>query len=455
VNNEFIYRLRSCESLLGKFDELEKQSIFLAESTAFNDPLEDFIYLYYKGDKILWQSMFREFVVSLECLLFAAPLFDKCNMSEFYKWTLHSPKTGGHFQAKGYNDRISAILNKFFSYDEVNKWICYLSKREKPLNNVQLMGILSVLSNFAMESILRVYATSTFKELWVGFVEMSEKLLNTATTESNSTLELVKDNPENDEVLNRLWSNSITANMLACYKISPNLKRINYFYFLHDFPKRFVDELKDYVYYRWYAAAFMNKFPTEMDIWGHYANNHTGVCLIFDKNLGFSKLPRQSEFGEVEYNDEIIEVDFFKRMWVLNGNQLKEWYTDRAGTVSNLFDEAFPKDSEREAYWKNIERVKYRKNTDWKRENEVRLTVDDNWFDNSNFADRVTCYSFTSLKGLVFGINTSSSNKARIYDVILAKCKRDKITDFKFYQARYDYSSKQIECDLLSIPLNI
>ena len=453
--DDFIYRLRSCKSLLGEDNELEKQSIFLAESTTFNDPLEDFVYLLYKGDKILWQSMFREFVISLECLLFTAPLFDEDNISEFYKWTLHGPKVGGRFQAKNYNEHISAIFDKFFSYDEVIKWACYLSKKDNPLNNVQLMGVLSVLSNFAMESILHVYEQGASKNEWKGFIEISKILLNPAKTVNNSALEMLNGEPEDDGILDKLWSNSISDNILAYSKSNSNLKKINYFYFLHDFPKRFVEELKDYVYYRWYAAAFMSKIPNRMDVWGHYANNHTGICLIFDKAMGFSKIPSHSQFGEVEYNDEIIEVDFFKRMWVLNGSKLKEWYTDRNGTISALFDDAFPKDDEREVYWKSIERIKYRKKTDWKIENEVRLTVDDNWFDNSNPVTRETYYDFKSLKGVVFGINTSSNDKAQIYNIILRKCKESKISDFKFYQARYDYTSKQIVCDLLNIPLDV
>jgi len=157
--------------------------------------------------------------------------------------------------------------------------------------------------------------------------------------------------------------------------------------------------------------------------------------------------------GLVEYNDEIIEVDFFKKMWVLNGNQLKDWYTCRSGKkISSLFDRAFPKNGEREAYWQNISKIKYRKKTDWLHENEVRLTVDDNWHIHSNSTFRTLTYDFKSLKGIVFGINTTANDKTKIYDIIVRKCNENNISEFRFYQARYDNSKKSLVYDLLNIP---
>ena len=56
-----------------------------------------------------------------------------------------------------------------------------------------------------------------------------------------------------------------------------------------------------------------------------------------------------------------------------------------------------------------------------------------------SYADhqRTLTYNFTSLKGTVFGIQTSDDHKLRIIDIIKRKCKEAGRTDFHLYQAFY------------------
>ena len=272
-NHNCIYRLRSCDALIydfdpkqGRFEELESQTIFLAESTSFNDPLEDFVYLTYKGDEILWESMFREFVICLEYALYTSQLYDENNIAEFYKQIIHSPKTEHYFQAKNYTERISAILDRFFEYEAVSKWISLLSKRNKPIDNTHLIGILSIVSHLAMESILYVYSQNNYKDNFANFADISSKAICSVKMINDVIISNFEVDLENDSILEKLWVDAIANNILYYSKSGANLGQINYFYFLHDFPKRFVEELRDYVYYRWYAAAFMHKFPQRMDI---------------------------------------------------------------------------------------------------------------------------------------------------------------------------------------------
>jgi len=437
-----IYRLRTCENLLGEFKELESQTIFLADSTSFNDPLEDFVYLKYKGDRILWENMFKEFLVAMEYQMYTAPLYSEDMFDEFMKGNINGPKTGPYFKHKDYSNRIRKITDRFFDYKCVGEWLEYLQNRDEFINDEQLISILSVMSCFATESILYIFEECTSaKNFYSNFLSVSQKLLSEVETNSSSILIEIKKSQKEDELLNRL-NLDFQSNMAARYSFYDlEIKKISNYYFLFDFPVKFVNELKDFVYYRWYAASFMKEPPKRMDLWSNYAKDHTGVCLIF-KNVEHLKCSGvlHLQCGYVEYNNDIVTIDFFKRMWVLNEQTLlNEWYTDRCGNKSPSFEQAGrPTEEERNELWSSVAKIKYRKNKDWEAENEIRFTIDNNWIDVTDPARRLLTYDFNSLEGIVFGIRTSVLDKARIFKTISSKCKAHKRNSFKFYQARYD-----------------
>ena len=51
---EPIYRYRPMKSVLGEFQELEKQEIYFASIDELNDPMEGFVSPFYKGCDIHW-----------------------------------------------------------------------------------------------------------------------------------------------------------------------------------------------------------------------------------------------------------------------------------------------------------------------------------------------------------------------------------------------------------------
>ena len=437
-----IYRLRTCENLLGKFEELEKQSIFLADSASFNDPVEDFVYLEYKGDKILWENMFKEFLVAMEYKMFTAPLYSHDMLIDFKSETIFGPKTHPYFGHKDYNIRMAKITEKFFSYEPVNEWCEYLSKRAKPINNEQLIGIFNIISYFATESILHVFDEHPLvKDFYPGFMNILQKNICEIEKNSKNILSKTNNSDKDDELLHWLNLDFQAITMIAYSSSDLANYGISNFYFWFDFPIKFVDELKDFIYYRWYAAAFMRKPPMRMDLWANYAKEHSGVCLIFKDRLGFSGIPRSAclKMENVEYNNEIITVDFFKRMWVLNRNDFyNDWCKDRLGNVSPIFEQATKyTDEEHREFWEAISKIKYRKNKDWEAENEIRLTVDNNWINLTEPCKRLLKYDFNSLEGIVFGIRTSVLDKSRIFKIISSKCKEYERDNFKFYQAIY------------------
>ena len=61
-----MYRLRNLNNILGDHKELEKQTIFLADTDSLNDPLESYIKYYWQGDKIIWDNFFRHYILCLD-----------------------------------------------------------------------------------------------------------------------------------------------------------------------------------------------------------------------------------------------------------------------------------------------------------------------------------------------------------------------------------------------------
>ena len=60
-----LYRLRSTDKLLGKSQELEKQSIYFASPEELNDPMEGFRDIVWQGDRIVWTNLFRHYICCL------------------------------------------------------------------------------------------------------------------------------------------------------------------------------------------------------------------------------------------------------------------------------------------------------------------------------------------------------------------------------------------------------
>ena len=65
------FRFRSIDALLGKFQELEKQTIYFASPEELNDPMEGLRDIVWDGDKIVWTNFFKHYVFLSKFVLFS------------------------------------------------------------------------------------------------------------------------------------------------------------------------------------------------------------------------------------------------------------------------------------------------------------------------------------------------------------------------------------------------
>lgn len=54
-------------------------------------------------------------------------------------------------------------------------------------------------------------------------------------------------------------------------------------------------------------------------------------------------------------------------------------------------------------------------------------------------------YDFSSLDGLIFGINTPDADKLKIIKIVGRKCRENNKTDFNFYQAYFCHKTQSIK----------
>lgn len=178
---------------------------------------------------------------------------------------------------------------------------------------------------------------------------------------------------------------------------------------------------------------------------GNYADNHRGVCLIYETDAENhmtvkGEMSYTLETKPVSYGGNIIERNFFESFGRLTPKQIEMWLT---GTeeLSSAYKAFNNVEEWRKEYWAAYEAKTYRKLKAWEYENEYRLALSNTFYNFDKPESRNLKYEPKALKGLIFGINTTEYDKERIMKKLLEHT--DEYGDFVFYQAEYD-DEKQV-----------
>ncbi|WP_225315760.1 hypothetical protein [Aeromonas caviae] len=156
MNKEF-YRFRRIGNLLGDFKELERQSIYFAEPSSLNDPMEGFRYICWKGDVIVWRNLFRHYLLCLErlCSLYII------SGEEFPVSEEHMPVFSGEddFPTPMYRKLFLDISNIFLSNEYIAGLINTIASRTTPIRRDELFSISIAFTHL----LLRLYSQNMRK----------------------------------------------------------------------------------------------------------------------------------------------------------------------------------------------------------------------------------------------------------------------------------------------------
>ena len=208
------------------------------------------------------------------------------------------------------------------------------------------------------------------------------------------------------------------------------------------FPRTYVEQLKEIMYPKGYVICFSDT-PTNSAMWGNYADNHRGVCFVYEtENFGGREVinfaAKSLEVRAVKYSEQVIERNFFEALRHLNFTHAEDWLTGSGGVKSSMLSECAAVDNYRDDYREKF----FRKMTDWNHEREYRIFLPDEFHRYADKFSRHLRYDLSLLKGIIFGLRTTLDDKLNLLQKLSRLGKS--IRDFEFFQAEYDDETQLI-----------
>ena len=458
------YRFRSIDSLLGKHQELEKQTIYFASPEELNDPMEGLRDIVWNGDKIVWNNFFKHYVFCLNRSIWLLNMtgqpqkLDVDSIPILERWD----KITRPIEKILFDN----IWDRFYNLPYIQEIIEALANTRRKIKYREII--------FSLKSIQTFYLLDEIRASYINHKLIPVSSFSQPSEESSKAVgmemlfnaikkyEGVKDEPTLDtldvllQVMEDLSDDTILTVEYNTRKFPAGiLEDINRIV-MPDFPKVYVEQLDRLLWSKWYTACFTKSYHNS-SVWAKYADGHKGACLIFEgvKNdnsngLKLNHKTRNSSitlpFREVNYADRPSEIDFFRTICRMMGYALKElWFTDQDGNISECAGHI--ESNSDEAAWKeHFFRDVTFKTKDWTYEQEYRLTLENSSGQFDKKDDRKLTYNFNSLKGIIFGIRTPTEDMIKVIEIIEKKkeCAGDNQTDFKYFQAYYSAKDGEI-----------
>lgn len=466
---EHLYRYRNTHSLLDGYQELEKQEIFFASADDLNDPMEGFRDIFWQGDEVSWRNLFKHYISCLQHVYMLVQIGGPQYHLDKSEIPIQDPRPDYKPELNATIDHTAKI---FFESPGLSQIVDALAKRTIPVRAIELTDILESIQGIALLSIQKSFHDQQLgpPPTITGDPEQFPKSVIQKLNLLNTFGETKKINEEQIWALDLAGENATMQLKLANQYngiIDPTAEHKNLLAI--DFPGLYVEQLGLLVHPPWYAACFMESAKNS-SAWGHYAGNHSGVCLKFSvKNKdGRKSLSLHSrigydmkgpiygdvdhEFQKVSYELDHLSIDFFhsiahipipiaNRDWRYFEGRPSKFATDNVGSS----------EENRSRYWRDFSASLCIKTPDWAPEQEHRIILDGSFNDYSDPKTRALKYRFEDLDGIIFGIRTTTSDKLKIMKIIEEKCRAESRKTFNFYQAYYSRRTKTIECSHLSL----
>ena len=455
------YRFRSIDALLGKYQELEKQTIYFAGPEELNDPMEGLRDIVWNGDEIVWTNFFKHYVF---CLHWSYLHFRVAGDSiELNVDSIPISSRWDEPPTHQVKDLFGDIWHRFRNLPNIQEVIETLASTGRKIRYREIRYYLQDLHFVLLDEIQKSHIAHGFMSE-SQIIQQPEELTAAASMERLLNLieltEAVKDERALDvmfQIVETRYDNIRLTLQYNTRSISTGILGRNNRLVVFDFPKVYVEQLERLLWPKWYTACF-TKVYYNSSVWAKYADSHKGACLIFEavetdslSNLELKRATgsdRAMPFREVDYANKLGEIDFFRTISRLTVDALKKlWYTDEGGNVSKCASHIGGTDDEdawRKNYWNNFFRDVSVKTKDWSYEQEYRLILEDGLSEFGGKDDRILTYDFSSLKGIIFGMRTSTEDKLKVIDVVQRKCLENSRTDFKFFQAYYSAENGEI-----------
>jgi len=425
-NGELLYRFRSMERLIEK-EELQNREIHFASAYALNDPMEGFLNVTWKGDRIAWENFFENFIIALASLVVLSGLRKTVSVEDLW-----IPERKEAIEWRKSQEIVKSLFQTFFEDQGIQGLLCYLSNNPTPLTNREvellLQEVLSPLANHAAAL--------------CGYIPRYNAPILDVKRLENLKLFLSTAQPHEAETILRIES---LRNEIRPILKRGKIKRTAYVSYVYlDFIPDYLKKLQRTIHRGYLSASFCLTYRNPA-LWSYYADAHRGVALIFKRPLHLIEIDSEGKKNEVttieraiKYDsDPFPEIDAFSNFAYLTNDCLQAaWLRDEKGNCSKIIESYIENINEnRFRYWDMITETRMRKTNDWKHEREVRFMMQSR--SSSEETDGKTCYfESDSLEGIILGCHSSRTHQEKVRDII-EEMNRERNTPIKLYQAYY------------------
>ena len=432
------YRFRNTNCLLGKeYQELETQTVYSASPDELNDPLEGVRDIVWYGDNIVWTNLFKHYANSLhEFMLGLREGVVDFDTDSIPIW--HPQATP---QAEEWREQIWTSISDVARVHTIIEAIANMNRK---IRYRELRYYLTCIFGIFLGQILKSHVAHG---IILEPIERADDSSATRIIEGLlSLIRRIKDDESGlDDVLLSIENDPNIQEIIGRYNYSTSPTSDPSF---SNFPAMYVERLERLLWPKWYTACFTTSYHNS-SLWGHYADGHKGVCLIF-RSAEAESPNRVLHFHKVSYVDRLPEIDFFRSIGTASlDSVMSYWYTDENGNISECgaqIDRQGDENAWRQTLWEKCIRHITIKTRDWEYENEYRLIANDvSLGDDEN--DRTLRYNFSLLKGIIFGIRTSDEDTRTIIEIVRRKCNEHNRTDFQLLQAYYSHRSGDIRAE--------
>lgn len=466
-----VFRYRSIEALLGEREELERQTVYFAPPEYLNDPVEGFRQVYWRGDRITWRNLLRHYIICLHNRFFEALLTE--DTERLAPNTIRVFQSLDNFptpEAKSLCDACIAAVEAGSLHAAL---LDLLASAERNISFSELQQLLRTVHIDWLGAVRMVFAERALVSPMKGQTLDPSGLVNVLRM-LQTTIPQVQDqfSTIGVDVLHEAQQHMAEQMTLLSATqhadvLEPKLESL----FLN-FTSDYLNSLLKLVYPPWYVACFSARHDNAA-MWSYYAGNHRGCCLVFRKQQrddgailrlkgpsgfearGTFRSNQDMPLDPVGYSGHEQRLEFFTNIGRLSSAaMLRNWFRDDDGNTSPLAEHLNEERLEvwRNAYWENFMPPILCKLPDWQHEEEFRVVILDTLGIYDSHEGRTFTYDYDTLDGIIFGINTSLSDKVRIMQILDKKLDGRTLTEpFKLFQARYNARSGRIEAHHLSL----
>lgn len=427
-----LYHYRSVSTAL---KEISGGTFYYADKSELNDPIEGYAQIYWQGDIPAWEGLFCNYICSLYYTIENYLL-----KARYEKIEKHAALLDIHsFDKVPLGDILNEVRYKFMSNPYIAKLVEYLGGQNIRISSKNLSFILRLIHEIAFSICMKsMKENQLIPQEQKEFYMPIEKILDVFFVNISSKLSDV-DKKEIFEVTAGMLEDMIESRLMAERWGEKNEmpQQQVWLKIRLGFPLIYTGQLEEIIYPKGYVVCFSSDAYNSA-MWGNYADDHRGVCLIYRTTSAEDKEIMQVK--PVQYGAALIRRNGFESLGRLSYVQVESWLTAVDGRKSRLLSKYLDK-SWVNTYWSDYEEKYCHKMSEWSYEKEYRLLLMEFNHEYTK-EERLIKYEPDILTGVIFGIKTSELDKRNIIRAV--KDSGRSIKDFAFYQAVYDDENQKI-----------